>query len=383
MAFFSFSLLKNRLTYFSNEIEPNQKYFSKDITLWKELKNINKKKQICVLNHENRLTINSLGKKILIFLPPRFGLGDAIEYSIAINSIIKSKKFFKIGIAFCDNHYFIFKELFLFSNIYPLIISEKEIQKYDTIFHITLEIESLKFQKYKRSNIVEEVCKYFQVPVLDFKFKQKKIVKKTIKEIAIFPVSTSMLRSLPYNILEQIIKKFQDEFIFKVYIDDSDFSKYLEEKNKSKNCVFVKPKDIKSLVLEIEKIDFGVFVDSGPLHIAKIFDKKGILIETSVSSKILLSNSKKIDRVENKYQSNFCYGPCGLVDVFSLNNRIGCYENHKISFKYINNLSNFKSLQRWNKKNNNSQLISNPVGCIRNINVENILKILEDNLREY
>ena len=256
MAFFSFSLLKNRLTYFSNEIEPNQKYFSKDITLWKELKNINKKKQICVLNHENRLTINSLGKKILIFLPPRFGLGDAIEYSIAINSIIKSKKFFKIGIAFCDNHYFIFKELFLFSNIYPLIISEKEIQKYDTIFHITLEIESLKFQKYKRSNIVEEVCKYFQVPVLDFKFKQKKIVKKTIKEIAIFPVSTSMLRSLPYNILEQIIKKFQDEFIFKVYIDDSDFSKYLEEKNKNKNCVFVKPKDIKSLVLEIEKIDF-------------------------------------------------------------------------------------------------------------------------------
>ena len=63
MAFFSFSLLKNRLTYFSNEIEPNQKYFSKDITLWKELKNRNKKKQICVLNHENRLTINSLGKK--------------------------------------------------------------------------------------------------------------------------------------------------------------------------------------------------------------------------------------------------------------------------------------------------------------------------------
>ena len=39
MAFFSFSLLEDSLTYLSNQIEPNQKYFSKDTTLWKELNN--------------------------------------------------------------------------------------------------------------------------------------------------------------------------------------------------------------------------------------------------------------------------------------------------------------------------------------------------------
>lgn len=293
MAFFSFSLLQDQLTYFSNIIEPNQKYFSKDLALCKELKNRNKKKQICDLKQENRLRLNKIGKKILICLPPNFGLGDAIEYSIAIKSIIKSKKFSKVGIAFCSNYSFIFKKIFLFPNVFPLLVSENEIKKYDTLFHITLEIEPLKFQKYKRSNIAEEICKYFHIPILDFKIKKQKIVNKKIKEISIFAVSTSMIRSLPKKIIEQIIKKFQSEYIIKLYIDESDFSKYLELQIKHTNFIFVNPKDIQGLISEIEKIEFGVFIDSGPLHIAKLFDKKGIFIETSVPSNILLSNSKK------------------------------------------------------------------------------------------
>ena len=383
MAFFSFSLFKDPLTYLSNKIEPNQKFFSKDITLWKELSNRNKKKQICNLNHENRLPLNSLGSKILICLPPKFGLGDAVEYSIGIKSIIESNKFSKIGIAFCSNMVFIFKNLFSFANIYPVIISENEMKGYDTIFHITLELEALRFQKYNRSNIINEFCKYFNVPVADFKIKtQKKLNQKKIKEIAIFPVSTSMIRSLPYKIIDQILKNFHGEYQFKIFIDDSDFSKHLVDKSFNNNWVFIKPIGIKNLIKEIKEIEFGIFVDSGPLHIAKIFDKMGLLIETSVSSKILLSNSKKIHSVENQYQSNFCYGPCGLVDMFSMNSRIGCYENHEISYEDIKDLKSFKILQRWNKKENNLNIISNPVGCISNINIKNILKMLEFNLKE-
>ena len=382
MAFFSFLLIKDRLTYFSNIIQPNQKYFSKDISLWKELKNRNKIKQICLLNNENRTRVNSLGKKILICLPPKFGLGDAVEYSIAIKSIIKSKKFSKVGIAFCSNHIFIFKKVFLFDNIYPVFISQSEMEGYDTVFHITLEIEPFKFQKYKRSNITNEICKYFRIPVSNFKIKNKKANNKKIKEIAIFAVSTSVIRSLPHKVINKIINKFQDKYCFKIFIDDSDISKNLLEKNTNNNCVFVKPKDIKNLIYEIKKIDFGIFVDSGPLHIAKIYDKKGILIETSVTSEILLSNSNKIDRIDNKYQSNFCHGPCGLVDIFNLNNRVGCFENHKLLYDDIKAIKNFKSLQRWSKKDINLGFIQNPVGCVRNINTENILKVLENNLKE-
>ena len=36
-------------------------------------------------------------------------------------------------------------------------------EEYDTIFHLTLEIKALKFQKYKRSNITSEISNYFKL----------------------------------------------------------------------------------------------------------------------------------------------------------------------------------------------------------------------------
>ena len=131
MAFFSFSLLEDSFCFVSEHLEANLTYYSKDITLWKELNNKKKKIQLNSIKYEKRVKIDTLGKKLLICLPPKFGLGDAIEYSVAINSINKSKKFSKVGIAFCSNHTFVFKTIFSFHNIYPVCISSNEISKYD------------------------------------------------------------------------------------------------------------------------------------------------------------------------------------------------------------------------------------------------------------
>ena len=93
MAFFSFSLLKDPFVYLSTKIEPNKKYYSKDIALSKELNNKNKVNSFADLTFESRTNITQVGKKLLICLPPKFGVGDAIEYGIAINSLIQIKKF--------------------------------------------------------------------------------------------------------------------------------------------------------------------------------------------------------------------------------------------------------------------------------------------------
>ena len=118
------------------------------------------------------------------------------------------------------------------------------------------------------------------------------------------------------------------------------------------------------------------------MHIAKCYNKNGIFVETSVSNKILLFNSKNIITVKNKYKSNYCNGPCGLVDIFAYNNKIGCYETHKLTFNDITSFKNQKNLQRWNKKENNSHLISNPVGCIKQINIKNIIELIRYKLKE-
>ena len=376
MAFFSFSLLNDPFVYLSTRIEPNKKYYSKDIALSKELNNKNKITSFAELNYESRVNITNIGKKLLICLPPKFGVGDAIEYGIAINSLIQIKKFNKIGIAFTSNHNYLFREFFAFRNIYPLIISQDELNTYDTLFHITLEINALKYQKYKRSNIAQEICDYFKVPLVDYKKKINKVQKDDINTISIFPTSASMIRSLPLHIVEEIVKCFSNKYRIKIVIDNSDYSKYLLENIKNNYFISVKPKNVESLILEISKTNYGIFIDSGPLHIAKCFNKNGILVETSVSSKTLLSNSKNIMAVKNKYKSNYCNGPCGLVDIFAHDSKIGCYETHKLNFRDITSFKNKKNLQRWNKKENNSHLISNPVGCIKQIDIENIIELI-------
>ena len=382
MAFFSFSLLKEHFVYLSTKIEPNKKYYSKNIALSKELNNKNKINSFAKLSYETRLNITSVGKKLLICLPPKFGVGDSIEYGIGIYSLIQSKKFDKIGIAFTSNHYSLFKEFFAFNYIYPLIISQDELSSYDTVFHITLEINTLKYQKYKRSNIAQNICNYFKVPLIDYKKEINKVQKDIITTISIFPISTSFIRSLPLHIIEEIIKCFSGEYRVKIIFDNSYYSKYLLDNIKNNNFKVVEPRNIESLIEEISKTNFGIFIDSGPLHIAQCFDKKGILVETSVSSKILLSNSKNIMSVKNTYNSNYCNGPCGLVDIFAHDSKIGCYETHKLNFKDITSFKNKKNLQRWNKKENNSHLISNPVGCIKQIDVKNIIEVIKYKIKE-
>ena len=86
--------------------------------------------------------------------------------------------------------------------------------------------------------------------------------------------------------------------------------------------------------------------------------------------------------VINNYKSNYCNGPCGLVDIFAYEAKVGCYETHKLNFEKIKTLKNFNNLQRWNKKENNSHLISNPVGCIKQIGVKNIIELIKYKTKE-
>ena len=181
----------------------------------------------------------------------------------------------------------------------------------------------------------------------------------------------------------QILTSLQNDgvYSFKNALSEVFIHSLLED-IKNHNFIAVEPNNIESLISEISKTNFGIFIDSGPLHIAKCFNKNGIFVETSVSSKVLLSNSTDIKSVKNKYKSNYCNGPCGLVDIFAYDAKIGCYETHKLNFKDIISFKNQKNLQRWNKKENNSHLISNPVGCIKQIDVKNIIELIRYKIKE-
>ena len=88
-----------------------------------------------------------------------------------------------------------------------------ELKKFDTIYHLTLEIDDLKFQQYIRSDIEKKIPKIFYSK----KIRKQKINKKIkIKKITIFPISRSPIRSMSVEMINAIIQNFCKDY--KIYL---------------------------------------------------------------------------------------------------------------------------------------------------------------------
>ncbi len=378
MPFFSFSISKIKSPLKKYNITSNKVYFSKNTELWKIL-NKQSSSIINFLKHEKRVPVINIRKNILFCLPPSIGLGDSIEYAMAIKIISEKINFDKVAVAFSAEHSFVFKDIFNIGIVYPFIINNTEMNNFDTVFHLTLEIKSLINQKYSRSNIYEEIINFFNIKNV----KQEHIEiqnQDKINKISIFPISSSPIRTMPIKILNELISVLVKEYIVELFLDHtSAISKFIYENINIRNIIIVDPKDKLDLISSIKNIQYGLFMDSGPLHVAKILNKRGLLFETSVSGKILLKNYNLIKGIENKYSSFFCSAPCGLTDIFNYNNAFGCYDALKIESSKCKN-RNFKNMTNRGVKNYYLDFVRNPVGCLSSLNVQSIYNIIKKDL---
>ena len=100
-------------------------------------------------------------------------MGDAIEYASAIKLVSDSNIFEKLAVAFTGEFHFLFKDYFNLKNNFPYIIDNVDLEKFDTIFHLTLEIQSLINQKYSRSDIYSEIISFFKIKDIKSKIYSK------------------------------------------------------------------------------------------------------------------------------------------------------------------------------------------------------------------
>ena len=388
MPYFSFSLndnfkLKdlNGIITHPNKIKKNIKFFSKNTSLWRLL---NKKKltnKINFVKFEKRKKVSNIKNKILFCLPPSIGLGDSIEYALSIKAIIDQRSYTKVGIAYIGRYYEIFKRYFKIKNLHEDVIDEKKMNQYDTLFHFTLEINEFLFQKYNRSDIEFLITKYFNVKLLrNFNFVNNS-KKKYIKKLTFFPISKSPIRTLRRDIIDSLINHYSDKYEIEIIFDkQSSISNMIDSQIQCSKIKKLYPENLNDLLNIIENINFGIFIDSGPLHVAKILRKKGVFISTSVGANILLNDFHTIAEVKNYYASAFCKSPCGLTNIFSYNNKYGCYETLRVRKEEIMKIDKLNNLQRGQVKTNYIKFVDNPVGCQNNINFNMIKDVINKNL---
>lgn len=394
MPYFSFSVTKSILqqNFILNDphlfkiiqnAQSNKKYYSKYYEIFKTFKNnINSSKIISLKKEQNNKYLFS-NKNIIFFLPPNYGLGDVIEYGLAVKKIQEKFTNMKIGFAFVYKYKKILEDLIKLENVYEYFISKEELDQYESHFHFTFEIDELKFQKYNRQDIEKKILGKFNIKDRHKILFDSKKYHKTIKKISIYPFSASPIRSLSPNNMISIIEAFGEDFTIEIIMDNfSTFIKNYKILNHYKKTKFIYPMNTNELLKTIKKTQFGIFVDSGPLHLAKLFNLRGVLIESTVSSKYLVQGHHKIKIFKNNYKSNYCNGPCGLTNLINLNGSYGCYENLKINFNNIKKMHNLKSLQRGLVKKKYDHFIKNPVGCIKNINDNLLLSFIRKQIKD-
>ena len=177
---------------------------------------------------------------------------------------------------------------------------------------------------------------------------------------------------MSYKTLNNLIKILIQKYQIEVYLDKrSEISNFVLSNLNTENVSVINPKDKSELFSMIKNIEYGLFMDSGPLHIAKMFKRRGLLLETSVASNILLKNYKLIKGIKNNFSSPFCKAPCGLTDIFNYDSRYGCYDSLSITSEKLKS-NKFKNMISRGVKNYYLKNTINPVNCVSALNVQNI-----------
>ena len=264
MPFFSFIFEKNSAPISLGIINSNIKmlknetrYYCKNTSVWKNLNKKNYRHIAKDLRLEKHIKVSNKVKKIIFCLPPSIGVGDAIEYALAIKAVEEKKLFEKVGIAFSSRYSSILSQFIKLKNIYPDFISDTQINEYDGLFHFTSEIKELKLQKYQRTNIEECIINYFNVN----SYRPSNIyIKKNISKISIFPIARSPIRTLSSFLVDKISDYLIDKnYSVDIILDNnSKISEIFIKNMQSNSGEILIPDNLENLNDYINNIEFGL-----------------------------------------------------------------------------------------------------------------------------
>ena len=71
---------------------------------------------------------------------------------------------------------------------------------------------------------------------------------------------------------------------------------------------------------------------------------------------------------------------CGLTNIFNYEGKCGCFFSLKLKKNKLNEKVNLNSLQRGKIKDSYKSLMSNPVGCVKNINMKILFETINSSI---
>ena len=282
-----------------------------------------------VLDAEARIPVSSLdvlararGRSAL-FLMPSVAVGDTVVYAGAVREIARAFGVARIGVAFSGSATDIWSYLGRPIETFPLLLPERALAHYDLVLDFARDIPELDRIAEMPLAIDQAILARLGLP-LEYRWMEAPRACRVCR-VALFPISSTPLRTIPPALVTHLAAGLKDQKLtVEVVIDPRarQGSLFLKELPDIASVARVVSDltTVDDLIRYVrDDIDYGIFCDSGPAHITKLFDAPGFCLFTSVGAEAVCGPFRNLATWQADYVGPWCRAPCGLVGAMSVN----------------------------------------------------------------
>lgn len=299
-----------------------------------------------------------------LFLSPTRAIGDNVMLICALSALKKVNPGLAIHVAFVGDSFPLYATAPALK-VHPYFLSETEIGEFDVVVDLdrVSAWDSLIFEPF---DIETALLKHLDIPPCSaFPGRGRPYAGGDRPTVRIFPLASSPLRTLPVQTTRALAAAAAahgnaEIVLAKGQLGSERYRGLLSDDLPNGVTVTAGCRDLKELARKVETADFGVFADSGPSHIAKLFDTPGVTVFTSANSGPLIGRFANLTPWQTPYSGRKCTAPCGLATYLRTPaGRGGCWETlGGVRQDYV------KTRALWDPEEYLALMFDRPVPCV-------------------
>lgn len=330
-------------------------------------------------------SLRSARGKSVVFLLPSEGLGDCVLYAGAIRQIIQAFSPARVAIAFSGRSSDVFAHLGMAVEIYPLLLPRRVLLDANLVVDFETDLPALHSAGIEMVSIDTLILRHLDLPT-SYRWPHRR-AHREVRRIGIFPQSSSTIRTLPPALTAFLATELGGRgFTVEIMVEPR-FRQGLLYRERLMAMLGQQAPIVSDLATVdrlfefIREIDYGIFCDSGPAHVAKMFSVPGFGIYTTVAPDIVQGGFDNLAHWSSDYASDWCRAPCGLVKLMrtAAGDRYGCMDS--LNCQRSDLVLPFRVPDAEIERS----LLGEPVGCVTALvrDQEAILASLLDHLAQF
>lgn len=256
------------------------------------------------------------GRSVL-FLLPSDALGDCILYAGAIRQVIEAYRPGRIAVAFSGRSTDVFAHLGAAVEIHPLLLPRRALLDADLVIDFATDLPALRHAAIEMVAIDALILQHLGLPT-SYRWLHRREPRE-VRRIGVFPQSSSSVRTLPPSLTAFLVSALRARgFAVEIVVE----RRFRQGALHGDRLVAILGADapivdhlatVEQLLGFVRDIDYGIFCDSGPAHVSKMFAVPGFGIYTTVAADVVQGDFDNLASWSADYAGDWCRAPCGLV----------------------------------------------------------------------